>query len=960
MNRRLVSPLRGHSSAELGFSFSRRACTLLLACFLPASHSLAPAAAPGEFFEKKIRPIFADNCQGCHNPELKTGGLDLSTPEGFANGSRSGPIVSPDNPEGSRLLSVIGYEEKLKMPPRMKLSDPQIAALREWVMAGAPWPGAEVAPPANVVEQQAETEELLFTEDQRNFWAFQPVDDPAPPEVRRESWIQSPIDRFVLARLEQEGLAPASPADRPTLLRRATFDLTGLPPTEEEIARFVADDSPDAFERVVSRLLGSPRYGERWGRHWLDVARYADSTGNDEDHRYPHAWRYRDYVIAAFNDDTPYDQFVREQIAGDLLASGGPDGINRRGIVATGFLALGPKALAQQDKDKMLYDVYDEQMDVVTKAFLGLTVTCARCHDHKFDPILTKDYYSLVGIFASTKSLRLPRTFVSKPWVTPLAPEEEYQRYLQHRDDIAAKKFEIVDMVSEHVERHNRRLVGKLAKYMLAARRVYHDGAVLGDLAVEERLDKDVLGRWVSYLSPQTDDTRLHLSDWQSAPEETLPEVALAYQAGFEELACEWRETMRRWRKAVKKAVKRKNMPPPDRPKFDAEEDPFFYDVNFSERGPFALSEEEQDAVIPPPTGAVVAGLRQELKLLEETLPREPDLASSVAEGDLVEQKVFIRGDHHNPGESVSRGFPTILGGRDEPPITESSGRLALAQWLTRDDHPLTARVMVNRIWHWHFGEGLVRSPNNFGKLGERPTHPALLDYLAKRFVDGGWSIKKMHRLLMLSSTYRMSSKTAADSLGKDPENKLLTRFERRRLNVEAIRDGLLALDGSLDLEMGGTLQFGYGTDRENSSDRLSMNPEKVDRRLVYLPLRRANLPTLLNLFDFGDATTTTGKRSGTNVAPQALFMMNSDFVATRARNLARTLLDDGSTGNAQRLERAYLITLNRRAESYEIESGLAYLDRLGREPAASMEDLDAWQSLCRVLMASNEFIYLE
>ena len=952
--------LRSRFTEEVLPSYWRSLLSFVLASALATSPSLAQAADPTDFFEKKIRPIFAENCQGCHNPELKTGGLDLSTPEGFANGSRSGPIVSRDNPESSRLLKVVGYEEKLKMPPRMKRGDPQIAALREWVMAGVPWPGAEVAPPANVEEQQAETKEPLFTEDQRNFWAFQPVDDPAPPEVRRESWIQSPIDRFVLARIEQEGLAPASPADRPTLLRRATFDLTGLPPMEEEIARFVADDSPDAFDRVVTRLLGSPRYGERWGRHWLDVARYADSTGNDEDHRYPHAWRYRDYVIAAFNEDTPYDRFVREQIAGDLLPSGGPDGVNRRGIVATGFLALGPKALAQQDKDKMLYDVYDEQMDVVTKAFMGLTVTCARCHDHKFDPILTKDYYSLVGIFASTKSFRLPRDFVSKPWVTPLGPEEEYQQYLQHRDDIASKKFEIVDTVSEHVERHNRKLVGKQAEYMLAARAVYHDGAVLGDLAVEERLDKDVLGRWVSYLRPQTNDTRFHLSDWQSVPEETLPEVAQAYQAGFEELACEWRETMRRWREDVKKAVKDKNMPPPDRPKFDPEEDPFFYDVNFSERGPFALSEEQQDAVIPPPTGAVVAGLRQELKLLEKTLPREPDLASSVAEGDLVQQKIFIRGDHHNPGESVSRGFPTILGGREEPPITESSGRLALAQWLTRDDHPLTARVMVNRIWHWHFGEGLVRSPNNFGKLGERPTHPALLDYLAKRFVDGGWSIKKMHRLLMLSSTYRMSSEAAADTLGKDPENKLLTRFERRRLNVEAIRDGLLALDGSLDLEMGGTLQFGYGTDRENSTDRLSLNPEKVDRRLVYLPLRRANLPTLLNLFDFGDATTTLGKRSGTNVAPQALFMMNSDFVATRARNLARTLLDDSGPGNAQRLERAYLITLNRRPESCEIESGLAYLDQLGSEPSDSMEDLDAWQSLCRVLMASNEFIYLE
>ncbi len=485
-----------HHSRRI-FSAARRVgVRVAVTLGLPVSLAFGQAADPTDFFEKKIRPIFADYCQGCHNPELKMGGLDLSTPEGFANGGQSGPIVSPDNPADSRLLRVVSYEEKVKMPPRMKLDDPQVAALKEWVMAGAPWPGAEVTPTTSIEERQARTEKPPFTEEQRNFWAFQPVNDPAPPEVRRESWIQSPIDRFVLARLEQEGLAPASPADELTLLRRATFDLTGLPPTEEDISRFSADDSPDAFERVVARLLASPRYGERWGRHWLDVARYADSTGNDEDHRYPHAWRYRDYVIAAFNEDTPYDQFVREQIAGDLLPSDDPDGVNRRGVVATGFLALGPKALAQRDKDKMLYDVYDEQMDVVTKAFMGLTVTCARCHDHKFDPILTKDYYSLAGIFASTRSFRFPRVFVSKPWVTPLAPEEEYQGYLQHRDALASKRFEIDDIVGEHLERHNRKLVGNLAKYMLAARKVYHDGAAPADAAAEERLDKDILRRW--------------------------------------------------------------------------------------------------------------------------------------------------------------------------------------------------------------------------------------------------------------------------------------------------------------------------------------------------------------------------------------------------------------------------------------------------------------------------------
>ena len=393
-------------SFKLGYS-AMGSLVLAFALGWGVSPAMAQATDPVEFFEKQIRPVLAENCHVCHNPETNTAELDLTTAQGFQTGGQSGPLVSPENLERSRILEVIRYEGQVKMPPTGKLGAPQIAALTDWVKRGAHWPGTE----ERVLRPSLPSR--TFTEEEREFWAFQPVREPQLPRVKDESWIASPIDRFVLAKLEASGLEPAPPADKLTLLRRATFDLTGLPPTESEIVDFLTDDSRSAFEKVVDRLLASPRYGERWARHWFDVARYADSSGNDEDHRYPYAWRYRDYVIEAFNSDMPYDRFIREQLAGDLLPAHVEGEINRQGIIATGFLALGQKAVAQQDKTKMLYDVYDEQLDLTSRALLGLSVTCARCHDHKFDPIRTRDYYSLISIFASTKNFIDPQSHVT-------------------------------------------------------------------------------------------------------------------------------------------------------------------------------------------------------------------------------------------------------------------------------------------------------------------------------------------------------------------------------------------------------------------------------------------------------------------------------------------------------------------------------------------------------------------
>jgi hypothetical protein len=925
-----------------------------------------PESAQGEFFEKKVRPIFVANCQRCHNAKSKVAGLDLTTAEAFQRGGDSGPVINKERPEESRLLKVIGYDGEMKMPPSGKLKDHEIAALTEWVKMGAPWPGG--APTVASESSPKSPNARSFTEEEKGFWAYQPMKEIAPPgaapQAADETWAQSPIDRFILRKLEEKNLKPAPAADKLTLLRRATLDLTGLPPTENEMRDFLADRSPEAFKKVVERLLASPRYGERWGRHWLDVARYADSTGNDEDHRYPHAWKYRDYVIESFNNDLPYDQFIREQVAGDLLPAKDGGEVNRRGIIATGFLALGPKAIAQQDKKKMLYDVYDEQVDVTTKAFLGLTVSCARCHDHKFDPILTKDYYAMIGMFASTRSFTNPESHVSVVLEKPLVPKDEFERYKVARREHQAKerrlRIAIEVVVDEVKEREVKESSARLADYFVAARNVYkgegQDGAPLAVVARKTDLNEEALKRWVDFLKPG-DDVRGYLNEWNNATRDKLAEVARGYQERFQKRFAEWDEKIGKWRAEYRKALT-ENKPIPERPKFEAGDDRFFNDVYF-EGGPFVPGGKDQKRFSSEQWSKLTA-LRKEQDELKKSAPEEPEMACAIEDGDSVEQKVFVRGDYNNPGEAAPKGFPAILARYDTKSSFAGSGRLQLAEWLTQPGHPLTARVMVNRIWQWHFGEGLVRTPDNFGKTGERPTHPELLDYLAAQFVKNGWSIKAMHRMIMLSGAYRMSSVNPNVAEEVDPDNRLLTRFSRRRLSVEETRDGLLAIDGTLDMTMGGTLQTGRGTDGENNQARLSLNPEKLKRRTVYLPLRRANLPTLLNLFDFGDATTASGKRQLTNVATQALFWLNSDFLNERAQNVAKSLLDGKEMSDAARVETAYARILNRRPDKSEIDQSLSYVAGFRQKFAGEGAAQKAWQSLCRVLMSSNDFVYVD
>jgi mono/diheme cytochrome c family protein len=920
---------------------------------------LASPADGAEFFEAKIRPLLANNCFNCHGPRTQLAGLNLSTAADFFKGGDNGPVVANGEPENSRIVQVVGYQGKIKMPPAGKLSDQEIADLKSWVKMGAPWPDMPSgAAPGDKKEK--------YSQAGHDFWAFQPVKSPPPPMVRNKAWVKTPLDPFILAKLEEKGILPAAPADKLALLRRATYDLTGLAPTEKEIQEFLSDTSPDAFSKVVDRLLASPRYGERWGRHWLDVARYADSTGADEDHVYPHAWRYRDYVIDAFNRDLPYDEFITEQLAGDLLPAGKSGEVNAKGIVATGFLALGPKPIAQQDKVKMVYDVVDEQIDVTTKAFLGLTVSCARCHDHKFDPISTKDYYSLASIFASTRSFQKIEGTVSQLYFEPLIPKEVFSLYDEHQKKVNAKKREIEDIVDKEAARYAAQLRVHLADYMVAAWKVYQLGASAADLANQQGLDLGVLERWVKYLKPD-DEVKPHLERWHQAQASSVSAMAKEYQAHFEATARDWDQTLVNWKSKVESALVVK-AEPPEKPKFDGGKDRFFSEVSFgivepdtgkiAQPGPLRLPEKGQEQLFAKESLERLSVLHQELDRLKKASPPEPPLACAVAEGQSIEQRVFIRGSHESQGEAVPKGFPQTMAGAHPPEIRQGSGRLELAKWLTDPKHPLTARVMANRLWQWHFGEGLVRTPSNYGKMGLKPTHPELLDFLARQFIKNGWSVKAMHRLIMLSSTYLMSSQVTGEKAAADPSNELWSHFNRRRLAVEEIRDSFLGLDGALDLTMGGSLMTDTG--QGDGKDAPGVAPVNSKRRTVYLPLRRSNLLSLLNLFDFGDATTTSDGRTRTNVAPQALFMMNSNFILERSRSLAEYLLKNPDLDDTQRVQRAYLVSLSRKPTAREIQDAVRYVCNFPRKNSGAEARLEGWQSFCQVLMASNEFIYVD
>lgn len=902
-----------------------------------------------EFFEQKIRPVLIEHCQKCHSEEADKsnklkGQLLLDSSAGLLKGGESGPSIDTKKPTESLLLKTMKYDGDVKMPPKGKLPDAVIADFAKWIGMGAPDPreGTKIA----------KKQVGMSLEDGRMFWAYVPPKAVANPEVKVAEWSKNSIDRFIRSGLESKGLSSAKPADRATLARRLYYDLLGLTPTPEEVDAFVKDASPDATEKLVDRLIAAPQFGERWGRNWLDVVRYAESVTLrgfilDE------AWRYRDYVIESFNADVPFDRFVREQIAGDLLKSN-DSAERRRQIIATTFLALGNTNLEEQDKKQLRMDVVDEQLDVITKGFLAQTVTCARCHDHKFDPIPTKDYYALAGILRNAKTLE--HSNVSK-WIDVPLPVDAEQEAKYKKAEQA-----IVALQARIKAEKSKTSVAKAGGILLPKD---ISGIVVDDAAakkVGDWMHSTHSGSYVGegYLHDKNDDKGEKTLTF--APENLPPgkyEVKLAYSPGTsrsnkvpvsvfgpdgeKEITVDMTKTPPLEGRYVSLGEHR----------FEKGGLAYVLISNEDTKGHVTAdaivfvpekAESATSAKAVEPKGETVKALEVELKKLQETSPKRPKVISVVEEKQIEDAKVHIRGNPHNLGEVAPRGFLQVTSTSPMPIAKSQSGRLELANWIASKENPLTARVIVNRTWHWLFGVGLVRTTDNFGTTGELPSQPELLDRLAIDFVADGWSIKKLVRSIVLSRTYQQSSVGDPKTLAADPENRLFGRANRRRMTGEAIRDSMLRIAGQLSDERGGpafpaTLSADYSY-KSNSN-----------RRSVYLAMFRNSLPELLEAFDAADPSTVTGARNVSTVAPQALYLMNNPFVAAQAKHAAEKLLGDAANDDA-RISRLYRQTLGREPTDGERTVATKFLQN--RSDAK-----DAWTKLYHAIFASADFRFV-
>jgi len=758
--------------------------------------------ADDDFFENQIRPILVERCQTCHGDQKPKGGLRLTSREMLLRGGDTGPAVLPGKPDESLLIQAVGYLDEPKMPPKQKLADAEVAKLKRWVALGATWPAQNTAPTAPAAGG------FQVTQAQRRWWAFQPVQDRTPPAVKNVSWLRTDVDRFILAELEAHGMQPAKPAERRAWIRRATFDLTGLPPTPQEADAFLADDSANSYAKVVDRLLASPEYGPRWARHWLDVVRYADYDDANPKTRtasceLTEAWRYRDWVVDSLNADLPFDQFIVHHIAGDLLPSPSGKEIYPAGLIATTFLANGAWDRGDADKEKMVSDMVDDNIDTVGKAFLGVTLGCARCHDHKFDPIANEDYYALAGIFYSSHFLKELGTKGGEYTFNrvPLVPKA----VVAQRDEQVKQLDETTAKLAELDEKSPKPAGDDPARIRLVARR----DKVLGELLPE-------------------------------------PPLAMAVQEG-----------------------------------------------------------------------GTPGGL----------FPRIQDVP------------IHIRGSYTRLGAVVARRMPQFLAGESQPPIVTGSGRRELAGWVASPKNPLTARVIVNRVWQWHFGEGLVRTPSNFGLRSEPPTHPALLDWLAARFVADGWSLKKLHRRIMLSAAYQEASVAPREQLDQDPDNRWLGRFSARRLEAEALRDSMLLVAGRLDPANGGP-----------AADDLT-----TARRSLYVQTARWDRSSYATLFDAANPDASVEKRDVSTIAPQSLFLLNHDFVSVQAKHLAKRLIRDVPDSETDRIRYAFRLLFARQANAEEVEIARQVAVQPGKPTADA-----GWIDLAHVLLCSNEFLYID
>ncbi len=842
------------------------------------------AAGTADFFETKIRPLFAEKCYACHT-DARMGGLQLDSREHFVNGGKSGPIALPGNPDASLLLKALRYNANPKMPPDGKLAADQIAAVEAWVKAGAVWPENEKA---------ARVAPYTITPEQRAFWSFQPVQPSVPPSVKDANWTRTDIDRFIAAKLEARGLRPVRRADRRTLIRRASYDLTGLPPTVEEVEAFEHDKSPDAFAKVVDRLLASPRYGERWGRIWLDVARYSDDRLDSErDNPYPASFRYRDWVIQAIQDDMPYDVFVKAQIAGDQL----PDAAKYE--AGLGFYALSP-------------EMQDDRVDATARGFLGLTVACAQCHDHKYDPIPASDFYALMGIFRNTELHEVP-----------LAEKDVVEAYKKQQALIEKKEKELKAYVDGQTAQLGLILASQTARYMPGK-----DGT----------LDAETKARWTKYLATPEKQHPFLKAWYEAKTPEQRATAAAEFQAQVlaviaEKARVDDENHVRLGVNPSREDLSKANLVSLDRAKFGLWED-MLGDRGVLHYGDSKKEEAKIDRFLSGVWLDHLKSLRDQLAVLKADLPPAYPVLQAITDKEKPEQqRIWIRGDQNNPGELAPPHFLSILSKGAPERFANGNERLALAEAIANPVNPLTARVIVNRVWQQHFGYGLVRTASNFGTQGDHPSHPELLDYLAARFVREGWSLKKLHREIMETAVYALSDEPSERNFAEDPDNRLLWRYNRRRLDAEALRDSILYVSGKLDLKAGGPA---LRLDKENN------------RRTAYAYISRRQLDPMLALFDFPNPNSTSEQRLQTTVPLQKLFFMNSPFVMEQSAALAERVASE-APGVEQRIAATYRLILQRDPTPEE--------RRLAREFLAG--DAVAWPRFAQVLLSSNEFTYL-
>ncbi|MBI3837001.1 MAG: PSD1 domain-containing protein [Planctomycetia bacterium] len=937
------------------------ALCLALVCCWPAAAGAqnAPPTTPdstaaetAEFFERQVRPILAERCFSCHGAKKQESALRLDSRSALLKGGEIGPVIELEKPAASRLLKAIRYDDpELQMPPDgKKLPEREVAVIVRWVEQGVPWPHDT----ANAQVDPAEAG--------RTHWAFQPIRRQAVPEVKNAAGPQSPIDHFVWTKLQEQGMAPAEPADRATLVRRASFDLIGLPPEADEVAAFVNDPAPDAFVKVVDRLLGSPHYGERWGRYWLDVARYADTKGYvrlSEERRFHYAFTYRDYVIRAFNEDLPFDQFVVQQLAADQLDLGE----NRRPLAALGFLTLGRRFTGNK------HDIIDDRIDVVARGLLGLTVTCARCHDHKYDPISTADYYSLYGVFASSEDPIVP-PLVAAP--ASDAATQAYQREFESRqaalNDYEPKQYEA--LLDEFRSRSADYLLAALADRMPPQQPLPIAPGEIRQVVVERWIDfleqttehDPLFGPWRAFAAlnpaefergateiiagwkqPFDDERKIPVNalvqdQFVRQPPKSMADVASGYGKLLAQAQAHWQASLTVATAAASAAPEHLN---------DVAEEQL-RQVLYAIDSPVAVSRQEAFAqyLYDAPINDEIVKRRNAINAWLANTAQTPPRAHTLLECPApCDPRILLRGNPMRPGKRVPRQFLYVLSHGSPTPFALGSGRLELAQAIVSRDNPLTARVLVNRVWAHHFGAGLVRSPSNFGLRGQAPTHPELLDYLAARFMDEGWSIKKLHRAIMLSSVYQQASQDRADFRARDPENRLLWKMNRRRLDFEALRDSLLLAAGKLDLASGGP--------------SVDLAASGANRRTVYGLIDRQGLSGMLPTFDFASPDTHSPERYTTVVPQQALFLLNSPWLIDLARALADRADVKSVDALADRVARMVRIALGRPPTPREAKMALEFIeqDQNNSVPGGA---LNAWESFAQALLLSNEFIYVD